>query len=279
MNNIIDISICQMISTKYKEQNIKKARIMIEEAANNGADIIVLPEIFNSPYQAKLFPEYAEPFPGPTTNFLSRMARAYQVCIVGGSIIEKDDKDHIYNTSYVFDDKGDLIGKHRKMHLFDIDIPGKVTFKESETLDAGNNIVVCQYKSVKFGLMICYDVRFPEMARAMALEGAHMIIIPAAFTFTTGSVHWDLSMRCRAVDNQVFVIAASPARDAASSYKVWGHSMVVDPWGTVIAQAGAEEEVLHAKIDLTTIDRVRNELPLIKHRRTDLYNLKYKLEG
>lgn len=246
---------------------------MIAEAAIGGADIVVLPEIFNSPYQAKLFPLYAESFPGPTTDFLAKTARQNKVCIVGGSIIEKDQDNRLYNSSFVFDGQGNLLGRNRKLHLFDIDIPGKVSFKESDTLTPGQEITVINYKDICLGLMICYDIRFPELARIMALQGAQIIVVPAAFTYTTGAAHWEFTMRCRAVDNQVFVVAASPARESASNYQVWGHSMIVNPWGDIVAQLGEEEGILWGQLNLAQIHQVRNELPLLRHRRTDLYQI------
>lgn len=258
-----------------KNENLSKAEQLINDAASRGAEVIVLPEIFNAPYQTDLFPLYAEPFPGPSTDFLSHAAYKYGVCLVGGSIVEQDSDGRIYNSSFVFDDKGNLLARHRKIHLFDIDIPGQITFRESDTLAEGKTISIFKYKSICFGLMICYDCRFPELARAAVLEGAQTLIIPAAFNLTTGPAHWELLMRSRAVDNQVFVAAASPARNPDSSYQAWGHSMVVDPWGTIIKEAGIDEETIFAELDFATLERVRNELPLLKQRRTDIYDLKY----
>ncbi len=271
----IRVSICQMKVTNKKNANLKKAGEMIKKSAQIGAELIVLPEIFNAPYQASLFPSYAESYPGPTTDFLAEAAKKNGVCIVGGSIVERDHNGKIYNSSFVFDEKGKLIGRHRKIHLFDINIPGHISFKESDTLTTGKKISVINYKSICFGLMICFDCRFPELARAAALEGAQLLIIPAAFNLTTGPAHWELLMRSRAVDNQLYVIAASPARNMEASYQAWGHSMIVDPWGTIIGEADEKEQILCTELDLSTIDRVRNELPLLKQRRSDVYELKY----
>lgn len=274
----LTLAICQMKVQTDKELNLQRAEEMITNAAVQGARLIVLPEIFNSPYQAALFPDYAEIFPGQTSNFLSRMAEKHSICLVGGSIVEKDETNKIYNSSYVFDENGELIKKYRKAHLFDIDLPGRISFKESATLSPGNDLAVFNYDSIPAGLMICYDIRFPELARVLALEGARLLIIPAAFNLTTGSAHWDLLMRCRAVDNQLFVVAASPARNPDASYQAWGHSMIVDPWGTVIAEADEEEAIILAELDFSLVEKIRKELPLLKQRRTDLYQINYKRE-
>ncbi|MDD3268129.1 MAG: carbon-nitrogen hydrolase family protein [Syntrophomonadaceae bacterium] len=271
----LKLAICQMKVGNDKNTNLKQAGKMIGKSASQGAEVIILPEIFNSPYQTDLFPLYAEPFPGPSTEFLAAAAKKYGVCLIGGSIVEQDSDGRIYNSSFVFDELGNLLTRHRKIHLFDIDIPGKISFRESDTLAAGSAIGTFKYKSIGFGLMICYDVRFPELARASVLQGAQILIVPAAFNLTTGPAHWELLMRSRAVDNQVFLAAASPARNPAASYQAWGHSMVVDPWGTIIKEAGIDEEIVLIELDFSKLEQVRNELPLLKQRRTDVYQLKY----
>lgn len=271
------LSIVQMQVGLDKNQNLDRAALMVGEAAGQGAQMVVLPEIFNSPYIARRFPEYAESYPGATTNLLSELARQHRLILVGGSIPERDDNGALFNTSFVFGPDGTLIGRHRKIHLFDVDIPGKMTFQESVTLSPGNELQIMDRGDLRFAVMICYDVRFPELARQAALQGVHLLLIPAAFSRTTGSLHWDILMRCRAVDNQVFVAAAAPAYNPQASYQTWGHSMVVDPWGKVLAQAGDQEELLLVDLDLSIIDEVRDQIPVLKQRRTDLYQLVSKL--
>ncbi len=273
----IKVGVIQMSVSDDKETNLKKAHSMIKKACRQGAQMVVLPEVFNSPYQTELFPEYAEPYPGPTTRLLSSLAAEHEVLLVGGSIIEKDGEGKLYNSSFVFDEKGQLLGRHRKVHLFDINIPGKITFRESDTLNSGDSITVIRHQGLCFSLMICYDFRFPELARAAVLEGAKLLVVPAAFTVTTGEAHWELLMRSRAVDNQCFVIAASPARNPESSYQAWGHSMVVDPWGRIMAEAGEEEGIIYAELDFEQVEQIRQQLPLLEHRRQDLYQLNYKV--
>ncbi|NLG32272.1 MAG: carbon-nitrogen hydrolase family protein [Syntrophomonadaceae bacterium] len=275
----ITISVCQMTVTDQKAENLKKAKQMIIQSAQSGADMVILPEIFNGPYQSELFPIYAEKYPGPTTGFLSQMAREYNIGIIGGSIVEKGEDGKLYNCSFAFDHNGQLLGKHRKVHLFDVEIPGELSFRESDTLSPGNQLTVFVYKQIRFGLMICYDVRFPELARLLALSGVQVLVIPAAFNTITGPAHWDLLMRCRAVDNQCYVVAASPARNANASYQAWGYSMAVDPWGKVINQLGQSEAILLTELDIKSVEKVKSELPLLKHRRTDLYKLEFIAEG
>lgn len=274
MHNI-KVGVIQMSVSDDKETNLKKAQSMIRKACQQGAQMVVLPEVFNSPYQTNLFPDYAEPYPGPTTRLLSRLAAEQEILLVGGSIIEKDTNGKLYNSSFVFDEKGQLLGRHRKMHLFDINLPGKVVFRESDILESGNNITIIQHQGLCLGLMICYDFRFPELARAAVLEGAQLLVVPAAFTAATGEAHWDLLMRSRAVDNQCFVIAVSPARNPQSSYQAWGHSMIVDPWGRIIAEAGETESIIYARLDFKQLEEIRQQLPLLQHRRHDLYHLNY----
>lgn len=270
------LGIVQMEVGLDKNQNLDRAAQMVEAAAKQGAQMVVLPEIFNSPYIARRFPEYAESYPGQSTGLLANLARKHHLILVGGSIPERDSNDALYNTSFTFGPDGSLIGRHRKIHLFDVDIPGKMTFQESATLSPGNDFQILRQGDLRFAVMICYDVRFPELARQAALQGAHLLVIPAAFSRTTGSLHWDILMRCRAVDNQVFVAAASPAFNPQASYQTWGHSMLVDPWGKVLAQAGDEEKLLLVDLDLSVIDEVRAQIPVMQQRRTDLYELVLK---
>lgn len=270
------VGIIQMAVTDDKEANLKKAQTMIIQARQQGAEMVVLPEVFNAPYQTSLFPDYAEPYPGPSTELMARLARKQRILLVGGSIIEQDSSGKLYNSSFVFDETGSLLARHRKIHLFDINLPGKVAVRESDTLHAGDTITVVKHDKLCFGLMICYDCRFTELGRAAVLEGAEVLVIPAAFTATTGEAHWDMLMRSRAVDNQCYVIAASPARNPEASYQVWGHSMVVDPWGRIVVEAGEGEEIVYADLDFKLLQQIRQELPLLQHRRPDVYQLSYK---
>lgn len=271
----IVIGICQMQVEDDKTANLLKAEQMIQQAVDQGANLVVLPEVFHAPYQTDTFRSYAEPFPGPSTEMLSRAAARHNICLVGGSIIELGSDGNIHNTSYIFDDKGDLIGKHRKVHLFDVDVKGVISFQESAVITPGNDITIVDYHGFRMSVMVCYDIRFPEWSRAAALEGANLLVVPGAFNLSSGPSFWELMMRTRAVDNQVYVAAASPARNLSASYHAWGHSMVVDPWGQIMAEAGTGEEVITAAYDPDYLHKVRLEMPLNRHRRRDLYQLQY----
>lgn len=275
MNKKLTLAICQMVVSSNKEENLQQAGEMIRQACEKDIDMAILPEVFNSPYQADLFPTYAESYPGPSTDFLSAAARENGVAVIGGSIIEKDSDGKLYNSCFVFDERGELLGRHRKIHLFDVDMPGKITFKESDTLSPGNNITIVKYRNISIGLLICYDIRFPELSRAMALEGADLLVVPAAFNHVSGPLFWELMMRSRAVDQQVYIAAAASAPNWGAHYHAWGHSLVVDPWGKIIAMADQTQQVIFAELDFSVNEIARREVPLLKSRRSDLYQLKY----
>ena len=258
-----------------KKKNQAQAVKMIKQAGKT-ADLVVLPEMFNCPYDIEKFPEYAEELDNsPTMSKVSRAAKKASVYLVAGSLPERKGK-HIYNSSLIINPLGEIIGSYRKMHLFDIDIPGEISFKESETLSAGNQVTVVDTDLGKIGICICYDMRFPELLRLMTIQGAQLIVVPAAFNLTTGPAHWEPLIRVRSMDNQVYVAAASPARNETASYVAYGHSMLVDPWGTVLTKAGVLEKIVYSEIDLSYIEKVREELPLLGNRRTDLYQIEQK---
>jgi predicted amidohydrolase len=177
----------------------------------------------------------------------------------------------IYNTSYIFSPQGEELARHRKVHLFDIDVPGGQRFMESDTLTAGDSFTVLDTPLGKLGVAICFDVRFSEFFRAMGDLGAQVILVPAAFNMTTGPIHWDLAFRSRALDNQCFIAGCSPARDTTASYVAYGHSLVVNPWGEILGQLDENEGVLVTDIDLADLDTYRARLPILAGRRTDLY--------
>lgn len=267
------VALLQMRVGQTPAENLETARQMLQQAAAGGAELVMLPEMFCCPYETPNFPKFAEPEGSARYQRLSALAREHSIYLVAGSMPEADGS-RTYNTAYVFAPDGSCIAKHRKMHLFDIDITGGQRFMESETLTAGNTVTVFDTPWGKMGLCICYDIRFPELARLMALAGAKVICIPAAFNMTTGPVHWELSFRARALDNQVYLLGCAPARDLTASYHSWGHSIVTDPWGTVTAQLAEAEGILFAELDLEKVETIRKELPLLRHRRTDVYELR-----
>ncbi|CAG8546390.1 6883_t:CDS:2, partial [Funneliformis caledonium] len=229
-------------------------------------------ECFNSPYGTKYFSEYAENIPqGESVKTLSEAAKEAKAFVVGGSIPERDSSGKLYNTCTVYDTGGNLIVKHRKVHLFDIDIPGMIKFQESETLSPGSSLTQFETDYGKIGIGICYDMRFPEMAMIAARKGCIAMIYPGAFNLTTGPLHWELLQRARALDNQFFVATCSPARDMKSTYNAWGHSTVTDPNGQIVATAEHDEAIIYADIDLEKIKQTRQMIPVSSQRRFDLY--------
>ncbi|KAK9102474.1 hypothetical protein Sjap_019728 [Stephania japonica] len=262
---IFKIALCQLSVTADKERNIAHARKAIEDAAGKGAQLVVLPEIWNSPYSNDSFPVYAEDIDAggdasPSTAMLSEAAHRLQITIIGGSIPERCG-DRLYNTCCVFGKDGKLRAKHRKIHLFDIDIPGKITFVESKTLTAGENPTIVDTDVGRIGIGICYDIRFQELAMVYAARGAHLLCYPGAFNMTTGPLHWELLQRARAADNQLYVATCSPARDTGAGYTAWGHSTLVGPFGEVLATTEHEETIIIAEIDYSLIELRRQFIP------------------
>lgn len=278
----LKIACVQIAATPSKEANLAHAASQVALAARStGAKLVVLPECFNSPYGTSFFPTYAEvlrpspptPEQAPSYHALSAMARDNGVYLVGGSIPELNpETGKFYNTSLVFAPSGDLLATHRKVHLFDIDIPGKITFKESDVLSPGDDVTLVDLPEYgKIGVAICYDVRFPELATIAARRGAFALIYPGAFNLTTGALHWELLARARAVDNQIYVAMCSPARDMSAGYHAWGHSMLVSPMAEVLDEAGEEEGIVSAECVAERIEEARRNIPLRTQRRFDVY--------
>lgn len=272
----VKIAVIQMKVDRDVDKNITVAEDFIRKSVYDGADMVVLPEMFCCPYETSNFPIYAELEGGDIYNRLSSIASRFGIYLVAGSVPEIDKFCRVYNTSYIFDRSGTKIGKHRKMHLFDIDVEGGQYFKESDTLTPGNSICVFNTEFGKIGLCICYDFRFVELSRIMVDEGANIIIVPAAFNMTTGPAHWEHLFKMRAVDNQVYTIGAAPARDYDSSYTSYGNSIVASPWGEVVNKMNEEEGYFIVDLDLNYIDKIRKELPLLKQRRHDIYTISKK---
>ncbi|KAL1873821.1 hypothetical protein VTK73DRAFT_736 [Phialemonium thermophilum] len=287
----VKLACIQLASGPDKAANLAHAREKVLEAAKTGAKIVVLPECFNSPYGCDYFPSYAEqlkPFPpsaerSPSFAALSDIAQEAGIYLIGGSIPEVeevDSKKTYYNTSLVFGPDGKLLATHRKVHLFDIDIPGRIRFKESEVLSPGNKITIVDLPEYgRVGLAICYDVRFPELATVAARRGCFALIYPGAFNLTTGPLHWSLLGRARAIDNQIYVALCSPARDMSATYHAWGHSLIVDPMAQVLTEAEEGETIVTADLDGDRIEEARSGIPLRDQRRFDVYPDISKAEG
>lgn len=277
----VKLALIQLACTADKTHNLSHARTKVLEAAKSGSKIVVLPECFNSPYGTKYFPQYAEtllPSPpsekqSPTFHALSKLAKEANVYLVGGSIPEFEEKtENLYNTSLTFGPSGELLATHRKVHLFDIDIPGKIKFRESDVLSPGNKITLLDLPEYgKIAIAICYDIRFPELATIAARKGAFLLLYPGAFNLTTGALHWELQARARAMDNQVYVGLCSPARDMSADYHAWGHSMAVDPNAEIMEQLDEKEGIVLQELRAGRIEEVRKGIPLYTQRRFDVY--------
>ena len=271
------VSLLQMKTAATPAENIIKIKEMLKQAKAEGADMAVLPEMCCCPYENSAFVEFAMPYNSPFLLEIAETAKELGLYVVAGSVPEADGKK-IYNTSFVYNAKGECIARHRKVHLFDINVPGGQYFMESDTFTPGKDITTFDTPWGKFGVIICYDIRFPEMSRLTAYNPdpyskTRGIIVPAAFNMTTGPAHWEISFRMRALDQQIFMIGCAPARDANSSYTAWGHSIITDPWGAVVEQMDEKEGILTVELDLEKVEKVREQLPLLKHNRTDLYRL------
>ena len=281
MGRILHAAAVQMRTTADKEENVRAAAEYVKKLAGKKRDgeekpdLVILPEMFCCPYQTELFPVYAEEEGGPTWEAMSALARECGIYLIAGSMPERDGEGRIYNTSYIFNRQGEQIGKHRKVHLFDIAVEGGQCFRESATLTAGDALTVFDTEFGRLGVMICFDIRFPEWTRLMADAGAGAVFVPAAFNMTTGPAHWELSFRARALDNQIWMMGCAPARDEMAGYISWGHSICTDPWGRVAGMLDEKEGVLTAALDLDYDDSIRRQLPLLSGRRRDLYRIIY----
>lgn len=309
-SSVFRVALCQLRVTADKTINLQTAEQFLRQAKSNGAELAVLPEIWNSPYATAAFPDYAEELPqvgdveirsssSVSAQLLCSMAQELNLWVVGGSVPEQEQGKY-YNTCLVFNPQGQVVAKHRKVHLFDIDVPGKLTFRESDTLSAGNTFTTFDTPWCTIGVGICYDIRFPEYASILTHhKHCRVLIYPGAFNLTTGPLHWELLQRARAVDGQCWVLTASPARNkpvvvsgeegsssssSSSSpssstthkyppYVAWGHSSAVSPWGEVVATTNENESVVMVNVDLTLVEDMRKSIPTFDQKRHDLYTV------
>ncbi len=269
--NAFKLAVCQLKTEADYRAAMDKTEAMLRTAAEHGAQVAVLPEMFNCPYSGQYFKRFAAAGHEDAVAQMSRWAKENSLLLVGGSVPERED-GKLYNSCFVFDSEGRQIARHRKVHLFDVDLPD-VRFKESNTFAAGDGVTTFETPWGVMGAAICFDLRFPELFRAMALRGARVIFVPAQFSVSTGRAHWQMALRARAVDNELFVAGASAARCGDFGYECWGHSMAVDPFGRVLAEADEREQILYAEIDLSRVDEVRRQLPTFLHLRRDVYRV------
>jgi predicted amidohydrolase len=261
-----------MSSTPEKEENLATAERLIRDATSVGAELVALPELWSCHGLEKVYRENAEPVPGPTTGFLSGLAGELDIWVLGGSILESEPRaGRLFNTSTLFDSSGELVAVYRKIHLFDVKSPDR-EYLESRLIAPGSEIATAKVGSTTLGLTVCYDLRFPELYRLLALRGAEILAVPAAFTLQTGKDHWELLLRARAVENQAYVIAPAQWGQKADGRWTYGRSMIVDPWGTVLTTCPDQDGFALATLDLDYLDRFRADFPALANRRPETYN-------
>lgn len=267
-----NMALLQLDTQDDKANNLRRIGEMIDEAAAKKAQFVCMPEMANyigigdGPYQN------AEDIPGgPTTDLFRNKAKQHSLWIHGGSIPERiPNEKRVFNTTIVVNPKGEIVAKYRKIHLYDINVKNGVSFMESDTIKAGDEIVNFDSEFGPMGLAICYDIRFPELFRLLTLRGAKLIFNPAEFNIYTGKDHWEPLLRARAIENVCYMVA--PAQfGPKKTFHTYGRSMVVDPWGNIIAQAGDRECVVMAEIDMNSVDQMRDQVPCLKNRRPDAY--------
>ncbi len=265
------VAVVQMNSRDDKPANLAKAEALLAEAAARGAELVVLPELWSYLGPKDRHARVAEPIPGPISDFLGGIARRHRLWLVAGSYLEAvADQPRLFNTCLALSPAGEIVARYRKLHLFDVDVGGQ-SYRESATMAAGGEVVATELNGVKVGLTICYDLRFPEIYRRLAVGGAKIITVPSAFTRETGKDHWEVLLRSRAIENQVFILAAAQVGSHPLGRACYGNALVADPWGVVLARAGYQECVVTVELDLEYQEQVRKELPSLEHRRTDLF--------
>ena len=258
----------QMLACDDKGTNQQEASRWVTEAAAKGARVVVLPEVFIWRGNKKEEKNAAESIPGPTSDFLQSLARNLGIYLLGGSILEAiPESPKAYNTSLLFGPQGNLLASYRKIHLFDVDLENGVTARESDTREFGDTAVVAKTDLCPMGLTVCYDLRFPELYRILATQGSQLIFVPSAFTAYTGKAHWEPLLRARAIENQVYIIAPDQFGKNPKSFETHGHSMIVDPWGKVLAELPDGPGIVMAEVDLDFLAKVRAELPALAHRK------------
>jgi len=260
----------QLASGPDRDANLLTITRLIERAAAQGCQVVGLPEVANLRAEPVTL-AHGESIPGPTTDALAALARRLGVWVHAGSLLERapEAEPRLFNTSVLIDPDGEVTATYRKVHLFDVDLSDGSRFRESERVAPGDAVVTTRLGDVEVGLSICYDLRFPELYRRLADGGARLIFIPAAFTAVTGRAHWDILVRARAIENQAFVVAPAQIGGPVGLSPCYGHSLIVDPWGVVLAEAPDEQTVVVAELDVAALERVRAEFPSLAHRRLD----------
>ena len=272
MPDRIRVACVQLTSRADKAANLEKTEQLVAKAAASGADVVLLPEKWNAIGGVETLHEAAETIEsGESVEAMRGWASRHGITLVGGSITERrEGREKLSNTSLVFDPDGELVAVYRKIHLFDVDVGGH-RYRESDAEEPGGEPVVARLEGWPIGLTVCYDLRFPELYRILALEGAELVTVPAHFTLYTGKDHWHVLLRARAIENQNYVAAAAQIGETIPGKPSYGRSLIADPWGTVVAQAPDEETVISAELDRERLLQVRRNLPSLANRQADAY--------
>jgi predicted amidohydrolase len=262
----------QLNSTDVYDHNLEVAERLVRAAAADGAELVVLPEKWTVLGPPEAISTSAEPIDGLALSAAAGWARELGIFLVAGSVPEVvPDQEKLANTSVMFGPDGERLATYRKIHMFDVEV-GDVSYRESEIEQAGDRIALGDANGTKVGLTICYDLRFPELYRILAMRGARVITVPSAFTERTGRDHWEVLIRARAIEDQVFIVAAGQIGPAPPHYRSYGRSMIVDPWGVVLAEAPDTECFVSADLDFANQDEIRDKLPSLRHRRPEAYS-------
>lgn len=267
--NKFKVALIQLNSTDNVKENLKNITSLVKEASKN-ADLVILPE--HSDGIGKNDNDFAHEIPGEISDYFSNLAKENNVYLHCGSVAEKGVENKPYNTSILFNRQGEILAKYSKLHLFDVDLPDGTGCRESSTATAGNEIVVAGTELCNIGLSICYDIRFPELYRSMALMGADVIVVSANFTAPTGKAHWRSLLRARAIENGCYIIAVNQCGQKPQ-FEAYGHTMFIDPWGEVLGELENQVGILYGEIDLDKIKETREKIPSLQNRRKDIYKL------
>ncbi|SDB22050.1 carbon-nitrogen hydrolase family protein [Eubacterium oxidoreducens] len=261
------IAVAQIDSGADIQQNISKMCAMTKEAKQNGADLILFPE--HADDLGTGMRKRAQGLDGKLIETMAKCAAEHEIYLHLGSFAQKSDCDKPYNTSVLFDRRGNVIASYQKTHLFEVDMKGKTSVKESDTVSAGNEIVVVDTDFARIGMAICYDLRFPQLFYKMAKQGAQIICLPANFTYDTGKAHWEILLRARAIETTCYIAAADQIGQKPE-FRAYGHSMIIDPWGDKLAEATDEESIIYAEYDTDRMREIRSSMPSLDNAREDL---------
>ena len=269
----VKVAAVQLSSGPDAERNVDTAIELVREAASAGAQYVQLPEYFNYLGRSRGFSDAREPIPGPTTVRMGELAKSLSISLHLGSVLDAiPDSTRCFNTSVLFGPDGAIVATYRKAHLFDVDVPGQIVHRESDDVAPGHEMVIARVGPMNLGMTICFDVRFPELYRALATDGADVLAIPAAFNASTGRAHWEVLLRARAIENHAFVVSATQVGTTSDGIVTYGHSMIIDPWGAVLCESTHDgPDIIHATLDLSEVDRRRSQIAVLDLRRPDLY--------